>query len=528
VRACDVQAAEPAMAGRAANGRRDADSRVRLELEADEIATIDRKVGRERVDAVVGYELVARVGHGKDLALALAQDRQRELAVRRADRPAPDDAVRRNDEGRARKRSLPDHAARRRRPDGIAAAIAIRARALEIAAEAVCAGEQARRGGRRRGLRAPVGDAGGQRRSGDHARCDEQGGASPVPRPRRGRRGRCLDRHARDPERRRAGRSQGRQRRAREHLADGTHDRLGGRRPLVRRLRERAREHLVERLGKLVAASRDARRRLARVSEQHGGVARAREHDAAAETLEQHRGERVAVRSRGCGLAADHFRSQVRERPDELSRRRHGCARAELREPEIGEIAVVGRADEDVSRLDVAMDEPSGVDGVERTGDLREQVHRPLAAERAVDQQRRQRRPAHQPHRQEESALGLPGLVHGDHVRMRERRVQAALAAEAADELGVGAELGTEHLQRDRPAERLVRGLVDRRHAPSAEHRDHAVPADGGAGGEHVTPGRRGPSRGRPRAHAGRARRACGSGAALRRRACRRGLGRAS
>ena len=65
--------------------------------------------------------------------------------------------------------------------------------------------------------------------------------------------------------------------------------------------------------------------------------------------------------------------------------------------------------------------------------------------------------------------LGLARLVHRDRMRMIERRLKAALATEARDELGRRAELVREHLQRDLPIRVDVGRAVDDGHPTAAE-----------------------------------------------------------
>ena len=54
-----------------------------------------------------------------------------------------------------------------------------------------------------------------------------------------------------------------------------------------------------------------------------------------------------------------------------------------LRQPEVGEVGAVA-VDEDVLRLDVAVDEPGAVRGVERVRDVGEQAERALRLELAA------------------------------------------------------------------------------------------------------------------------------------------------
>ena len=145
---------------------------------------------------------------------------------------------------------------------------------------------------------------------------------------------------------------------------------------------------------------------------------------------------------------------------------------------------MVAVADEDVARLDVAMHEPGVVGSVERRRHLVQQRQRAGPRERAAGDERRERRAADELHRDEQPVVGLDGLVHGDDVRMLERGLHPALAAEALRELLAGAEARVEELQRRLTADRLVRGEIDGRHPTPSEHAVDAVRPDHGAGGE--------------------------------------------
>ena len=87
----------------------------------------------------------------------------------------------------------------------------------------------------------------------------------------------------------------------------------------------------------------------------------------------------------------------------------------------------------------------------------------------------------HQRHGIEVMALSMPELEHGDDVGMAEPGGRPHLAFEALDPLGVARELGRHCLQRHFPAQALVLGTVDVRHAPAAQQREDAVMAQPGA-----------------------------------------------
>ena len=99
--------------------------------------------------------------------------------------------------------------------------------------------------------------------------------------------------------------------------------------------------------------------------------------------LVEHDAEREQIASRVDPCAAHllgrhvHHRPQRRSRAGEMripgDRRDGGCAgddRIELGETEVEQLGVSARGDEDVARLDIAMNDAGTVRGVERIGDL--------------------------------------------------------------------------------------------------------------------------------------------------------------
>ncbi len=199
-------------------------------------------------------------------------------------------------------------------------------------------------------------------------------------------------------------------------------------------------------------------RRVAQVGVHLRQLGVARERDAAGERVEEDAAERVDVGARVGLLAADLLRRGEVGGADELARAGEAAGgRGVLGEPEVGEVRVllplVG--DQDVRRLDVAMDEPAPVRGVERGRDLPGDPHRALRrqpAVRAVDQ-RAQVGALDVAHRQVQHALVLARLVDGHDVRVVDRGRELRLRLEAVAEVEVVGELGRDHLERDGPVE---------------------------------------------------------------------------
>ena len=127
------------------------------------------------------------------------------------------------------------------------------------------------------------------------------------------------------------------------------------------------------------------------------------------------------------------------------------------------------RVDEDVVRLDVAVDEAVPVREGERGQDLARVADRDLTGGvPEADEQLLERSPVQVLHRDVVGALGLAAVVDRDDVRVRERGGVLRFAAEALDELLVGGVAVVEDLDRDAAPELLVLGQVDVGHAPGA------------------------------------------------------------
>ena len=92
---------------------------------------------------------------------------------------------------------------------------------------------------------------------------------------------------------------------------------------------------------------------------------------------------------------------------------------------------MVVEADEDVLRLDVAMDELDLVRRIERLRDRLEDAQRPRRLELARHDEVLERRAANEAHGDEQRAVDLAGLVDGDDVRVVDGRLDLALAPEA-------------------------------------------------------------------------------------------------
>ena len=224
---------------------------------------------------------------------------------------------------------------------------------------------------------------------------------------------------------------------------------------------------------------------LAHVTHRDGDGRIAGEWDVPGEHLVQHDAERVEVGLPGHGL------------PERLlGRDVVGCAEhapgdgqaflgQRAGDAEVGDLRAAFLADQDVLRLDVAMDDLPLVRGAKRTRDLDRVGDRlgdlewPLAADQllqrfALDVLE------HDVRRADTGLVGvlgglLAGVDDGDDVRMIESRDGARLATEALELVGLGSNLAVHQLDRDGPFEHRVECAVDGRHAAAPDLRIEPV-----------------------------------------------------
>ena len=234
-------------------------------------------------------------------------------------------------------------------------------------------------------------------------------------------------------------------------------------------------------------------RRLVQNPVEDDGRRRAGERLPAGRHLVEHDAERKQIGARVELLAARLFRRHVGDgarsscrgsvevarrhrRPCDIARRRLRLRR-QLGEAEVEHLRLAARGDEDVGRLDVAVD-----DAVARA--RRRARRRSAIAE--IEQLVERQRPAadagassvlavEQLHDDERLALVLADVVDRADVRMVQRRGGARLALEALERLRVARQLARQELERDLAAEARVLGAVDDTHAAAAEPVEDAV-----------------------------------------------------
>ena len=246
------------------------------------------------------------------------------------------------------------------------------------------------------------------------------------------------------------------------------------------RLGERAGDHRVELLRRGGRGSRDRGRVLGQVRPQLRLVVVVGVRRAAGQRVEEQAAEAVDVGAGVDPLAADLLRRDEVQRPDPVAGLRRALGDLALREAEVREVGVVVLAEQDVGGLDVAVDEPRGVRGVQRGRDLADDAGGAPGRERALAPDERPEVVAgHVAHRDVGDAALLARVVDRDDVGVVDRRRDLRLAQEAAPDRRVLHERGGDDLQRDLAVERELRRPVHDPHA--AATRDRLDPVAGEA-----------------------------------------------
>ena len=174
------------------------------------------------------------------------------------------------------------------------------------------------------------------------------------------------------------------------------------------------------------------------------------------------------------GISLDLFGRHVGRCADDHSRQRHAGRSDLARDPEIENIGVQNSAvpvlDHDVAGLDVAVDHPHRVGGLDRLRNLLHH-HDPLI-ECEIRSQVLQRSPVDELHRNVGPPTHLPHLVDPAHVVVLDLCVGTCLALEPALLIGI---VRGDELDRDMATEAGIEGAVDEPHGTLAEIVDDGV-----------------------------------------------------
>ena len=255
--------------------------------------------------------------------------------------------------------------------------------------------------------------------------------------------------------------------------------RVGGRVTHRRVLRQQLGDDRLERPGHVGDELVERRRVVVDLSvgDAHGVVTGERR--APGDHLVHHDAERVEVAARirlgSLGLLGREVRRRTHHRPG-LREVRLGRGIERPGDAEVGDLHRAVRADQDVRRLDVTVDEPGGVGEAEGGGHLAGDLGGLLGGEMAVGTQNVGQRPSVDVLHGDEVGRGVfPPVEHVDNVRMVEVRRRLRLAAEALDEVGVDGELRKEHLDRHLAVEQTVVAEEDVGHAAASDALLHLV-----------------------------------------------------
>ena len=211
----------------------------------------------------------------------------------------------------------------------------------------------------------------------------------------------------------------------------------------------------------------------------HLGFGLAGKRVAAGHHLVEHHPQRPDVHARAGVLAVELLGGHV----GRGAHRHAGAGDAglidELGDAEVDQLHPPVRGHDDVGRLDVAMDDPPLVGTGQAGGDLFGDRDRLGDRQRSARDPVAQRLPLAESHDDEQGAVdGLVDLMDRADVRMIERRCGLGLADEAPLGFLGGAALMGQELERHRPVELQIDGLVDHPHAASPQAIEDAVVGD--------------------------------------------------
>ena len=140
-------------------------------------------------------------------------------------------------------------------------------------------------------------------------------------------------------------------------------------------------------------------------------------------------------------------------------------------------VLAAGPAQEDVRRLDVAVNEAASMSGVERSRHLADDPLDPRQAGPMMDAQKRPQIGAgNELHREKQHSRPHAGPIYRHEVRVVDSGGELCLRREACDRGGVLGVLGGNDLEGNRPVEGWVRGPVHHSHPTPGDHLLDDVP----------------------------------------------------
>ena len=153
-------------------------------------------------------------------------------------------------------------------------------------------------------------------------------------------------------------------------------------------------------------------------------------------------------------------------------------------ESEVEDLGLAATGDENVGRLDVAVDDAFGVGGIERIGDLDGKVNNLLGRERAAANAHIQGHAFEQLHGDKTPTGVFADFIDGTNIGMIQGGGGASLALETLEGLWVMGQFIGQELEGHMAAELEILGFEDHTHPAAAQLADDAVVRDGLA--DHV------------------------------------------
>ena len=260
--------------------------------------------------------------------------------------------------------------------------------------------------------------------------------------------------------------------------------------PLLGLLRERPADDRGEARRHVGAQREQVRRRLVDVAQRDRDEVLPRERDVARQQLPEHDRERVDVRRRRDGASPRLFGGEVGARSHHGSGLRDADVHLERAcDPEVRHLDVALGVDQDVLRLDVAVDEAVRMRERERVGARGRELERATHRQRPGPADELLQVLAGDVLEDDVLAAGVLATVdHGDDVRVRQLRDRPRLAPEPLDGLVVAGVVRVQQLERHVAVEQAVACPVDGRHSTAADELlqlvavgDHRVDRHGAA-----------------------------------------------
>src|SRR5580700_12249612 len=134
--------------------------------------------------------------------------------------------------------------------------------------------------------------------------------------------------------------------------------------------------------------------------------------------------------------------------------------------------------DENICRLDIAMDDAFGVRSIERVGDLNAYIYDLIERHRAAGDAMLERLAVEILHGDEPLAIAFIDFVDGADIRMIQRRSGLRFAFKTRQRLRIFGYFVGQKFQRDEAVQLGVLGFVDDAHAAAAQFLDDAVVRD--------------------------------------------------